>query len=141
MSLWNELKKQYRYMDGIIIGLLIILSFVPMVVFAYTTNDKDYTDGQTEAIITINGKEVDRFTLSKDTPHQEKTYHPTDKQYNIIEVDGTRIRVREDNSPDQIAVKTGWIEKPGQVSICLPHKLMIEIKGVINEEDEMIISY
>lgn len=128
-------------MDGIIITILIILSFLPMVVFAYTTNEKDYESDKTEAIITIDGKEVDRFTLSKETPHQVKTYHPTDKQYNIVEVDGTRIRVREDNSPDQVAVKTGWIEKPGQISICLPHKLMIEIKGVIKEEDEMIISY
>ena len=141
MSLWNELKKQYRYMDGIIITFLIILSFLPMAVFAYTTSEQDYESNKTEAIITIDGKEVDRFTLSKDTPHQEKTYHPTDKQYNIIEVDGTRIRVREDNSPDQVAVKTGWIEKPGQMSICLPHKLMIEIKGVVKEDDEMIISY
>ena len=50
-----------------------------------------------------------------------------DDQYNIIEVDGTRIRDKEDNSPDQIAVQTGWISQPGQTSICLPHGLMIEI--------------
>ncbi len=33
---------------------------------------------------------------------------PDKGQYNIVEVDGDSIRVREDNSPDQIAVKTGW---------------------------------
>ncbi|HAP9081438.1 TPA: hypothetical protein IWD14_002472, partial [Enterococcus faecium] len=32
------------------------------------------------------------------------------------------------NSPDQIAVRTGWISKPGQTSICLPHKLVISIE-------------
>ena len=46
---------------------------------------------------------------------------------NIIEIDGTRFRDKEDNSPDQIAVQTGWISQPGQTSICLPHGLMIEI--------------
>ena len=34
---------------------------------------------------------------------------PHDNQYNIIEIDGTRISDKEDNSPDQIAVQTGWI--------------------------------
>ena len=31
-------------------------------------------------------------------------------------------------TPDQIAVHTGWISQVGQQSICLPHKLLIEIK-------------
>ena len=37
------------------------------------------------------------------------------------------FRDKEDSSPDQIAVQTGWISQPGQTSICLPHGLMIEI--------------
>ena len=72
---------------------------------------------------------MDRFDLSEDAPHEEKTYYPHPGQYNIIERDGKRIRVREDNSPDQIAVKTSWVGRPGQVSICLPHGLIIEIHG------------
>ena len=39
--------------------------------------------------------------------NEEFIYFPHDDQYNIIEVDGTRIRDKEDNSPDQIAVQTG----------------------------------
>lgn len=142
MNFWKEIKKQYRYMDGIIIFCLILLSFAPYVVFATTNKATNFKSNETIAIVTIDGKEVDRYTLSKQTPHKEKTYHPSKKQYNIVEVDGTRIRVKEDNSPDQVAVKTSWIEKPGQMSICLPHKLMIEIKGVsADDEDDMIISY
>ena len=38
------------------------------------------------------------------------------------------FELKEDNSPDQIAVRTGWISKPGQTSICLPHKLVISIE-------------
>ena len=37
------------------------------------------------------------------------------------------FRDKEDSSPDQIAVQTGWVSQPGQTSICLPHGLMIEI--------------
>ena len=66
--------------------------------------------------------------LWKHTRHQQFTLYPAKGQYNIIEVDGERIRDKEDNSPDQIAVHTGWISRIGQQSICLPHKLLIEIK-------------
>ncbi|MGH2198744.1 NusG domain II-containing protein, partial [Enterococcus faecalis] len=33
----------------------------------------------------------------------------------------------KDNSPDQIAVKTGWTSEPGQTSICIPHRFILEI--------------
>ena len=74
--------------------------------------------------------------LKEDTPREEFIYFPSDDQYNIIEVDGTRIRDKEDNSPDQIAVKTGWISRVGQTSICLPHGLMIEIVSTQDPTEE-----
>ncbi|MGO3733240.1 MAG: NusG domain II-containing protein [Vagococcus sp.] len=139
--LWKELKKQWRFMDGIVILILIVISFAPMVIFSMS--QKDTKDGnQTMAIVSINGKEVDRYELTDQTPHKEKTYYPGKGQYNIIEMEGNKIRVKEDNSPDQIAVRTGWISKPGQTSICLPHKLVIEIKSQVpSEDEEMIITY
>ncbi|WP_314067742.1 NusG domain II-containing protein [uncultured Vagococcus sp.] len=139
---WKEIKTQFKLFDGIIIAALIILSFAPYAVLAITQKDLSISTKQTTAIVSIDGKEIDRFTLSEDTEHQLVTYHPSKKQYNIVEIEGTRIRVKEDNSPDQIAVKTGWISKPGQTSICLPHRLVVEIVGVSDDpDDDMIITY
>ena len=113
-----------RPYDYLIIILLIVGSFLPLVLFQ--TQAQSQT-GDRYAVIRINGQEVDRFNLDA-LSTLEKTYYPAQGQYNIIEIDDGRIRVKEDNSPDQIAVKTGWISKNGQTSICLPHKLVIEIK-------------
>ncbi len=113
-----------RPYDYLIILLLIVGSFLPLVLFQ--TQAQSQT-GDRYAVIRINGQEVDRFNLDA-LSTLEKTYYPAQGQYNIIEIDDGRIRVKEDNSPDQIAVKTGWISKNGQTSICLPHKLVIEIK-------------
>ncbi|WP_312499245.1 NusG domain II-containing protein [Enterococcus sp.] len=113
-----------RPYDYLIIFLLIVGSFLPLVLFQ--TQAQSQT-GDRYAVIRINGQEVDRFNLDA-LSTLEKTYYPAQGQYNIIEIDDGRIRVKEDNSPDQIAVKTGWISKNGQTSICLPHKLVIEIK-------------
>lgn len=138
---WKEIKKQFKLFDGIIIIALIILSFLPYVIFNSQQRDTPIKSDEMTAIVSIDGEEVDRFILAKDTPYQEKTYRPKKKQYNIVEIKGTKIRVREDNSPDQIAVHTGWISKPGQTSICLPHRLVIEIIGVPDEEEDMILTY
>lgn len=118
--------------DYIIIVGAVIISFVPWIIASVTS--PALTQHYPIAIVKIKGEEVDRYILDPNTPHTIKTYYPNDNQYNIIEQDGARIRVKEDNSPDQIAVMTSWIEKPGQLSICLPHQLIIEIIGTTEEE-------
>ncbi|ASW50241.2 NusG domain II-containing protein [Streptococcus suis] len=137
----KSILKQLKLFDYILIGFTLILSFLPAI-FTYAQLTTDTNEAKTIAYVRINGEVVDQFELSKDTPHQEKTYYPNEGQYNIIEVDGERIRVKEDNSPDQIAVMTSWISQPGQLSVCLPHNLLIEIKSVGGEstdEEELIL--
>ncbi|HEL2737301.1 TPA: NusG domain II-containing protein [Streptococcus suis] len=137
----KSILKQLKLFDYILIGFTLVLSFLPAM-FTYTHLTTDANEAKTIAYVRINGEVVDQFELSKDTPHQEKTYYPNEGQYNIIEVDGERIRVKEDNSPDQIAVMTSWISQPGQLSVCLPHNLLIEIKSVGGEdtdEEELIL--
>ena len=112
--------------DIIIVLVLLVLSFLPNAIYAYQQATVK-EEAKIYAIITIDGEAVQRIELSENTPREEFYFEPHDDQYNIIEVDGTRIRDKEDNSPDQIAVQTGWISQPGQTSICLPHGLMIEI--------------
>ncbi|HEL1618443.1 TPA: NusG domain II-containing protein [Streptococcus suis] len=137
----KSILKQLKLFDYILIGFTLVLSFLPAI-FTYTQLTTDANEAKTIAYVRINAEVVDQFELSKDTPHQEKTYYPNEGQYNIIEVDGERIRVKEDNSPDQIAVMTSWISQPGQLSVCLPHNLLIEIKSVGGEdtdEEELIL--
>lgn len=134
----------FKPFDYLLISLAIILSFLPA---AWTIYQKMRTPPSSGlvAVVKIHGKVVDTYALEEQGPHFEKTYHPDKGQYNIVEVDGDSIRVREDNSPDQIAVKTGWINQEGQLSICLPHDLIIEIQSTKdssdkeNQEDDLIL--
>ncbi|MGB3160127.1 MAG: NusG domain II-containing protein [Carnobacterium sp.] len=129
-------KKLVKPLDVVIIILLLMGSFIPYFIFTMSNRSED-ENSIVMAIISIDGKEVKQIELSEETEKELFTFYPSGEQYNIIEVDGTKIRNKEDNSPDQIAVKTGWISKPGETSICLPHKLIIEIKSInSNEETE-----
>lgn len=50
----------------------------------------------------------------------------------------TRLsRNKEDNSPYQIAVRRDWIQSPGETSLNLPHRLLIEIVTENPEESDI----
>ena len=124
-----------KLFDKLIIVFCILLSFVPTAAFLAT---KSTEDGTRIAVIRIDGKEVERFDLDK-VKNKTVTYYPSKNQYNIIEIGDGRIRDKEDNSPDQVAVKQGWISEVGQIAICLPHKLVIEIIGDSDNEGGYLI--
>ncbi|WP_125074261.1 NusG domain II-containing protein [Streptococcus canis] len=133
----------FKPYDYLLILVAIVISFIPLVVTSYYQSAATSSEALV-AVVKINGKVADEFPLKKGGEHQEKTYYPQKGHYNIIEIDGEQIRVKEDNSPDQIAVRTGWISQPGQVSVCLPHQLIIEIQGSSSHsyqdnEDELIL--
>lgn len=125
----DTLKKHLKPWDIVIIIVVTVASFTPLVVFAGINSFSQSRNEDVIANVKIDGKIVDTFNLSTTNKSFEKTYYPAKGQYNIIEVAFGKIRVKEDNSPDQIAVHTGWISQPGQTSICLPHKLVLEIEG------------
>lgn len=113
--------EQFKPYDYIIVFCCIVFSFFPLITFAVSSGEGDKI-----AIIKLNGKEIERFNIDE-IKHFEKRYDLDNGKYNIIEIKDGRIRNREDNSPDQIAVRTGWIERPGQIAICIPHDFIIEI--------------
>lgn len=47
----------------------------------------------------------------------------------LIEVKEGRIRVRESDCPRQVCVNTGWIQYPGESVVCVPYKVLIEVKS------------
>ena len=128
-----RLTKPWDYL--IIIGV-IMASFLPYLLFDTNKNENNRESKDVIAVVKIDGEVVDKFNLSQVSESLEKTYSPQKGKYNIIEVAPGKIRVKEDNSPDQIAVRTGWISRPGEMSICLPHKLIVEILGI--EENPLI---
>lgn len=131
-------------LDVIIIVFLMVASFIPHIVYGIHLGTID-EDATIIATVTISGEEVYRVELSEETPHELIRFEPREGQYNIIEVDGTRIRNKEDNSPDQLGVRRGWISQPGETAVVLPHQLIIEVHAEspdgnqLYEDEDVII--
>lgn len=133
----RKILNYFKPFDYVFIVLALLISFIPNIITSAQFSGLS-ENGQSIAIVKINGVIVDEFPLSEENNQIIKTYHPNDNQYNIIEIDNNRARIKEDNSPDQVGVRTGWISKPGQTAICLPHGFILEISGKM-AEDELIL--
>ena len=75
------------------------------------------------AVITDADKKTYEMPLDKDATITVTT----DLGTNAIEVKDGRVRAEEANCPNQDCVHQGWIGKPGQQIVCLPHKLTVDI--------------
>ncbi len=58
----------------------------------------------------------------------------------LIEVKEGRIRAKKSDCPRKICVNTGWIKTPGQIIVCVPNKILIEIKRATSPFLDAVVS-
>ncbi|WP_312498712.1 NusG domain II-containing protein [Enterococcus sp.] len=119
--------------DGVIILLLILSSFLPILIFGQTQT------ATKEAVLRVDGTEIKRFDLVEGQKSYTYLYEDEDGDYNLLEIDGDRIRIKEANCGDQICVRRGWASKNGETIVCLPHKMVIEIQASDGSETDDLI--
>lgn len=48
---------------------------------------------------------------------------------NRVVIDNREVYMESADCPDKVCVKTGRISRAGETIVCLPHKVVVEIKG------------
>lgn len=78
--------------------------------------------------VQIDGKEVKRIPM--DDAHKEKTYtfHAHGGTNKLI-IDKKGARMTESDCPDGICLKMAPIKRQGEMIVCLPHRIIAEIKS------------
>jgi hypothetical protein len=86
-----------------------------------------YVDNKLYRTISLNEKDkTEIFTVKNG------------KGTNTIKVQRGGVSIIDANCPDKVCVYDGFIDKPGQVLVCLPNKVVVEIKGQKKSEvDEL----
>jgi hypothetical protein len=46
-----------------------------------------------------------------------------------VVVDQRRVRVASDPGPRQYCVRQGWLARPGEIAICAPNQVSVEVRG------------
>lgn len=125
----------FKKIDIIIIVILMVLSFIPEIVFGLMVG-KEYNS--TYAQITIAGELHKNIPLSA---HKGKEIIELESKYGniVVEVKDDNIGIIATTCKDKICMHPEYINKPGESLVCLPNRVMIEIIGKI--EDDIIISH
>jgi hypothetical protein len=87
------------------------------------------------ALITQDGKILKQLDL---TTAQDETFVLDVNGHYKLEILNKKLRIVEADCPDKVCVATGYIGKAGQIIVCLPNKLAIEIKGQKKEVDVVV---
>lgn len=129
-----------RRWDMIITFLLILVSLLPLVVFTYVQAGKLDEDSIIVAVISVDHEVVDRIILTDRVGIDVFDLTLSEYDRNTIEVRDDQIRMKSATCSDQVCVNFGYISKPGETIVCLPHKVLIEIQTIDGGTDDLIIS-
>jgi hypothetical protein len=120
-SYMNELKiKKY---DILIIVSLILLSFLPMLIFAggYTGSNERY------AVIYVNGDIYKEIKLGEGSGCEIEVDNGAG--FNRIKIEGYNVYMSYSDCRDKYCIRQGIANKPGQTIVCLPNRVLVEITG------------
>ncbi|MEN8078054.1 NusG domain II-containing protein [Clostridioides difficile] len=128
----------FKKLDIVIIVVLLVISFIPEIVFGVVMG---YNFNMTYAEITVNGEFYSKIPLSAHKGEQIIDIN-IDEHINKIIIKDNTIRMIEADCADSLCIYQGEIRRVGQSLVCLPNKVMIEIKGKVEEdEDDVILSH
>ena len=121
--------------DVIIIGIFVIASFLPAAIFSIRANQEV---GGYYAVITVKGEIYDTVELTGHKGRDEIVVE-TNLGKNIIEIVDNKIGMYEADCADKICYVPEYITKSGETIVCLPHRVVIEVKGEIPDKDQQDI--
>ena len=127
--------KIFKKMDIVIIVVLIISSFIPHFIYSSIMSKNN---NNLYATIKVDGKIHN--TIDLPTTSEEKFIIQTENGTNTILANNNEIKIIHADCKDELCIKQGSISKIGKTLICLPNKLIIEIKGdEYDSSDDLIL--
>ncbi len=86
-----------------------------------------------KAVIRSGGKIFREVPLSRD----QKIEVPGPLGISIIAIQHRKARIASDPSPRQYCVRQGWLEQAGEIALCLPNQVSVELVGSHKRYDSL----
>ena len=55
----------------------------------------------------------------------------------IISIQNRKARIASDPSPRQYCVRQGWLQQAGEIALCLPNQVSVELTGSRKKYDSL----
>ena len=86
-----------------------------------------------KAIIRAGGKIFREVALSQD----QQIDVPGPLGTSVITIEKRKARITSDPSPRQYCVRQGWLQQSGEIAICLPNQVSVELTGGTKKYDSL----
>lgn len=86
-----------------------------------------------KAIIRSGGKIFSVVPLSRD----QTIDVPGPLGFSRVAIHNRQARIAADPSPRQYCVRQGWLKQAGEISICLPNQVSVELNGASKRYDSL----
>lgn len=122
--------------DKVLVIVLIVFSLL----FAYYMSTVNNNLEKKYISIQINGEEINTIEFSDDIIGETYVLE-TEFGRNVLQFGDGEVRIIEASCPDQLCVKQGKIGQVGQLLVCLPNRLVVEIKAndAINDDIDSFV--
>jgi hypothetical protein len=128
---WTEPGYKLTITDLLVTALILVVAAVLSLYLFKTVGDSS----SRIAVVEQNGKIIQEIDLDS---LKEKTEVDLSGEYaTIILAENGKVCIGSSTCRDQVCVKTGWLTKIGQSSVCLPNRVVVRIIGT-NEEFDAI---
>ncbi|OFZ66157.1 MAG: hypothetical protein A2V79_06585 [Betaproteobacteria bacterium RBG_16_56_24] len=102
--------------------LTLVLGSVCVMLLTLTLWSGDLAD---KAIIRSGGKIIREAPLSRDLQIEV----PGPLGISVISIKQRKARITSDPSPRQYCVRQGWLQQAGEIALCLPNQVSVELVG------------
>lgn len=115
---------------------ILVLSMVIIAAAAFLIINFAVKKDGSYAVIKVDGNVIKTLDLnSGETTIEVNGYQGG---VNKVVINDGKVSMTEADCPDELCVKTGKISRVGETIVCLPHRVVVEIKG--SQDDDSIDS-
>lgn len=114
------MKKRFGKADVILLSVIFFI-LILWVIFSFVFKKEGVS-----VVVTVEGKEYQTVPLSKD---QEIEVKKDGTVINRVSIHEGKADMTEATCPDKLCVHQKPVSKSGETIVCLPHEVVVEVKG------------
>ena len=126
-------KLQPNIWDGLVALAVVLLAAVCVAVTWLGSTDTDL-----QAVISVDGAEVERIDLTKLDEPVEKVVQANGYTLHLA-MDASGVTMTESDCPTQDCVHTGSVSRSGQSIVCLPARVIIQLEGTVEGDGPDVV--
>ena len=108
--------------DFILLASILVLAIGGLLAYRWLTPS---VEEKGEVVISVKGKEIGRYLLYQD----QEIEIPADYGTSILDIKDGNAKMRHAGCPDQVCVLHPSIHYHGDMIICLPNQIIVEVVG------------